>query len=391
MRLLNLCTSAVLVCGLANGSLASEPLRQAPQLDVILDEALQRYGVPGAAAGVWTPNGNWVRTMGLADVASEVPVRRRDRFAIRSITKSFAVTLLLQLVAQSGGSLSLDDPISRYLHGIPKGDKVTLRELANMTSGLYDYIRDPAFLEAIQADLTRSWTTDELLAFAFDEQSHPPTNFEPGTRYQYSNTNTLVLGKLIEVLTGSAFSDILTDQILMPLELNTTAYLTGTKLPPPAALGYQGYTDDGQPNNIVIDASGLGFAGAMATTLHDLAVWGRALALGSLLPHDLQQQRFETHATSADPDSPLYDAYGLGMGQVAGWWGHTGEGAGFEAAVFHQIDRDETFAILLNSSNTHDVPVRVFCRVLQVLNEAPSTDSGSVCAAGNEKLSRRDQ
>jgi D-alanyl-D-alanine carboxypeptidase len=140
----------------------------------------------------------------------------------------------------------------------------------------------------------------------------------------------------------------------------------------------------------VINASALGFAGAMATTLHDLARWGPALAVGSLLPRDLQQQRFGTHSTAADPNSPVYDAYGLGMGQVAGWWGHTGEGAGFEAAVFHHIDRNETFAILLNASNTPDVPVRIFCRVLEVLDQGPPPESGSVCAPGNQGISRRD-
>jgi D-alanyl-D-alanine carboxypeptidase len=389
MGILNICLSAFLACGLTNVSLASEPLRQAPELDATVDEALQEFGVPGAAIGLWTPSGHWVRTVGLANVASAIPVMRRDHFAIRSITKSFVVTALMQLVAQSGGSLSLDDPIARYLSGIPNGDKITLRELANMTSGLYEYTQDPAFGEAFQADPTRVWTTDELLAFAFKDTSHPPTNFEPGAQYQYSNTNTLVLGKLIEALTGSTFSDVLEDQILQPLRLDSTAYLSGTKLPRPAALGYQGYTDDGQPFNVVIDASGLGFAGAMATTLHDLAAWGHALAVGVLLPHHLQQQRFEAHETSADPRSPIYDAYGLGMGQVAGWWGHTGSGAGFEAAVFHEIDRNETFAILLNASNASDVPVRIFCRVLHVLQEAPPAKSGSVCAPGNHDIARR--
>jgi D-alanyl-D-alanine carboxypeptidase len=93
---------------------------------------------------------------------------------------------------------------------------------------------------------------------------------------------------LIETLTGTNFSAVLEDQILQPLKLASTAYLSGTRLPRPAALGYQGYPDDGQPDNVVINASALGSSGAMATTLHDLAAWGRALAVGFLLPHELQ-------------------------------------------------------------------------------------------------------
>jgi D-alanyl-D-alanine carboxypeptidase len=391
MHLLKLCAAATLAASVSNVSVANETLSQAPRLEAVVKAALKEFEIPGAAIGVWTPGGQWVATIGLADVASERPVKRWDHFAIRSITKSFTVTLLLQLVASSNGMLSLDDPIAKHLPGIPNGEKITLRELANMTSGLYDYSSDPAFGEAFVADLARSWTTDELLAFAFDDRSHSPINFQPGEQYQYSNTNTLVLGKLIEKLTGKAFEDVLQDEILRPLDLNSTVYLNGTKMPRPAVLGYQGETPEGQPQDIAVSFSALGFAGAMASTLHDLAGWGRALTEGALLPADLQRQRFETHATSGDPKSPVYDAYGLGIGQIAGWWGHTGSGAGFEAAVLHQIDRNETFVVLLNASNAHDVPARIFCRVLAVLNESPPPDSGSVCGPENADAFSRDE
>ncbi len=369
MQLRKFWLAIALVADVSSGSLAKEPLSQAPQLTAVVKAALEEFGVPGAAIGLWTPRGNWTLATGLADVASERPVRRRDHFGIRSITKSYTVTVLLQLIAESHGALSLDDPVAKHLAGVPNGDKLTLRQLANMTSGLFDYTQDMGFREAFGADPKRSWTTDELLAAAFDDRSHPPTNFKPGARYQYSNTNTLVLGKLIEALTGRDFDDVLRDQILRPLDLDATTYLSGTKLPRPAVHGYQAATVDAPPEDIVISFSALGPSGAIAATLHDLAAWGRVLADGSLLPADLQQQRFGTHKTSADPASPIYDAYGLGMGQVAGWWGHTGEGAGFEAAVFHQIDRNETFAVLLNASTAHDVPVKIFCRMLQVMNE----------------------
>jgi D-alanyl-D-alanine carboxypeptidase len=306
-------------------------------------------------------------------------MRRTDHLGIRSITKSLTVTLMMQLVACSNGTIGLDDPIAKYLHGVPNGEAITLRELADMTSGLANYTASKAFQQEFAADPARTWSADELLAFAFKEQ----TNFAPGNQFQYSNTNTILLGKLIEVMTGKPFEDVLAEQILGPLDLSATAYLSGTVLPPPAAHGYQGETADGQPDDVVVSFSAFSFAGAMVSTLHDLAEWGRALARGTLLPADLQSQRFVARPTSGDPASPVYDSYGLGIGQVAGWWGHTGEGLGFEAAVFHQIDRDETFAVLLNASNAHDVPVRIFCEVLNVLGESPAADSGSVCVPGN--------
>jgi D-alanyl-D-alanine carboxypeptidase len=290
----------------------------------------------------------------------------------------------MQLVACSNGTISLDDPVAKYLSGVPNGETITLRELGDMTSGLANYTASQAFQQEFAADLTRTWTADELLAFAFKE----PMNFAPGSQFEYSNTNTILLGKLVEVLTGRPFEDVLSEQILGPLSLASTVYLSGTALPPPAARGYQGETADGQPDDVVVSFSAFSFAGAMASTMHDLAGWGRALARGTLLPADLQSQRFIARPTASDPASPVYDSYGLGIGQVAGWWGHTGEGLGFEAAVFHQIDRDETFAVLLNASNAHDVPVRIFCEVLAVLGESPAADSGSVCVPGNSPGSR---
>ncbi len=390
MSLAKICLAASLAAAIPTVSKASETPSQARQLEQVVRAALVEFDVPGAAVGVWTPTANWTMATGLADVAAARPVKKRDHFAIRSITKSFVVTIVMQLVAESTkpswqhGAISLDDPIAKYLPGVPNGEKITLRELANMTSGLFDYTQDPAFGAAVSEDLSRTWTTDQLLAFAFDDRSHAPINFEPGTKYQYSNTNTLLLGKFVEVITGRPFEDVLRQQVLDPLELDSTVYLHGTKMPRPFVLGYEGHAADGLPEDIEISFSGLGFAGAMASTLRDLGRWGSALADGSLLPSSLQQQRFEAHQTAGDPRSPVYDTYGMGMGQVAGWWGHTGHGLGFEAAVFHQIDRNETFAVLLNATNGSDVPVKIFCRVLHVLDEAPPSDSGSVCASGHD-------
>lgn len=293
-------------------------LSQAPQLEAVVKSALKEFSVPGAAIGIWTPDGSWTMTTGLADVASGRPVKRPDHFAIRSITKSFTVTLVLQRVARSHGAISLDDPIGTSLRGIPNGQIITIRQMANMTSGVFDYTRNEKFGQELGADPLRYWTPDELLAFAFNDKDHDPIEFAPGERYQYSNTNTIVLGKLVEVLSGQPFAEVLAEQILLPLEQDSTTFLTGTKLPRPAVKGYQGTNEDGSPDDVVVSFLGLSFAGATASTLDDLAGWGSALAEGTLLPPALQQQRFIARPTKEDPASPVYDSYGLGMGEVAG-------------------------------------------------------------------------
>lgn len=384
MRRATIYTAAMLAAGFPCASFADGTLVQAPQLEQVVTAALKEFEVPGAVVGIWTEDGAWTKALGLANVAADRPVNLRDHFAIRSVTKSFVVTVVLQLIAESKGSIRLDDAIGKYVAGVPNGDRITLRELANMTSGLFNYTEDPGFRQEFGSDPTCTFTTDELLAFAFDGTSHEPVNFEPGARYQYSNTNTLVLGKLVEVLSGQQFKAVLQANVLLPLGLNATEYLHGIHMPRPFASGYQGESDAGQPEEAVVSFSGLGFSGAMVSTLRDLRDWGKTLTQGVLLPPGLQQQRFQSHVTAIDPNSPLYDAYGLGMGRVAGWWGHTGTGAGYEAAVFHQIEQHQTFVILVNASNNNDVPVKIFCRVLEVLNEAPPAGSDSVCTPGRD-------
>ncbi len=330
-------------------------------IEALIDRALKECQVPGVVVGLWTPGSHWVAAHGLADVDDERPIRRRDRLGIRSITKSFTVTLVLQLAAEE--RLKLDHPVARYIEGVPNGRKITLRHLANMTSGLFDYTRDPRFGEELTADPLRPWTATELLAFSFRH----PVNFQPGTAYEYSNTNTILLGEVIERVTGRRFEEVLNGRILRPLDLGSTFYFSGSRIPLPAARGYQGVDDAGEPDEVIVSFTGLGPAGAMVSRLDDLRRWGAVLVEGDLLPARLQRQRFQARRATNGPD---YDRYGLGMGEIAGWWGHTGEGIGYEAAVFHHPGRNETFAILLNASNFPDVPARVFRRLVPILNAA---------------------
>ena len=124
----------------------SEWPTQRRQLAVSLDAAIKRFDLPGVAVGVWTPRGDWVVTKGYADLADKRQLRGQDRFGIRSVTKSFTVTAILQLVAS--GRLGLDDKVGKYVQGVPNGHLITIRQLANMTSGLMDYSRFDQFVKS---------------------------------------------------------------------------------------------------------------------------------------------------------------------------------------------------------------------------------------------------
>lgn len=314
------------------------------KLQQTVDDTMAEYDVPGAAVGVWIPGeGSWTAVAGLADVEANTPVTPEMQWPIRSITKSYTVTLILQLVDE--GVISLDDTIDQYVDGVTDGDTITLRELADMSSGNADYFTDDFVQDFFVDDPDRIFTLDELNGYILGQ----PAQFAPGAEKVYTNANTNLLGKVVEVATGEAFSDVIAERILEPLGQTGTRYITDVSTwTEPHPLGYvpsdTGGRWDGQNPNL----SALGPAGSMITSLDDARVWGETLATGALLTPETQSQREEGAPLDAGPP---YGEYALGMGQTDGWWGHNGEGLGFTAAVFHDPRTGATIAVFFNLSN----------------------------------------
>src|SRR5690242_10055821 len=141
-----------------------------------LARTLVKGGAPGAIVYVRTPTGARAGVAGYADRTAHVSMRAADRYRIASVTKAFVSVLILQLEAD--GKLDIDDPVEKYLpHVVPNGSAITLRELMNHTSGLFNFTDDPSFVNDPVTSFSRAWTPSELLAVAF---AHPPT-FAPGT------------------------------------------------------------------------------------------------------------------------------------------------------------------------------------------------------------------
>src|SRR6266550_7078399 len=154
---------------------------------------LVKSGAPGAIVYVRTPTGARAGVGGYADRAAHVSMRAADRYRIASVSKAFVSVVILQLEAE--GKLDIDDAVAKSLPAlVPNGGGITLRELLNHTSGLFDYNADVDFGNAIFANPGRTWTPRELLAYAF---AHGPL-FPPGTDNSYSNTNYILLGLVTE-------------------------------------------------------------------------------------------------------------------------------------------------------------------------------------------------
>ena len=329
-------------------------------LQQALDQTMATYDVPGAVVGVWVPRkGTWIGAAGVADRETNTPVTKDMVWPPRSVTKSYTVTLILQLADE--GKLSLDDTLDKYVSGVTDGSSITLRQLAGMSSGNADYVGQQ-FIDDFEADPNKIFTLDELNSYALGR----PANFAPGTRRIYTNSNTNLLGAVVEKVTGQPFKNVLGERILQRLGLKNTHYLLDARQwPEPHAVGYEPV--DGvltpQPANLSI----YGPAGSMVSTLDDARVWAEALATGSLLTPAKQSERLQGAPLE---EGPPYDRYALSIGETDGWWGHNGEGFGFTAAVFHNDSTGATVVVFMNEAQA--VPKghpadQLFRRIAEIL------------------------
>ena len=324
---------------------ASEPLDPAvvDELRLAAEAGFDMASAPGAVVGVQTPDGTWTEAFGVADPATGTPLEVDDIFRIGSITKTFTGSLVLQLV--ESGELSLDDTIDQYVDGVPNGDEVTIRMLLNMTSGIASYGLNEDWVNTYETAPTTAWTPDQLLDAGF---SVSPL-FAPGAEFNYSNTNFILLGEVIEEVTGEPYPDVLEAQILEPLSLTDTYFPDSSELPDPHPKGFslQGTPDDSQEPVDATDWSPTAAwtAGQIVSTVDDMLLWGHALVTGQgILDEEMSIERLTSF--------PEDEGYGYAMGCLGGWVGHTGEIAGFNTTVYHDTTSDTTVIVIVTS----DIP-----------------------------------
>ncbi|MER7578815.1 serine hydrolase domain-containing protein [Kitasatospora sp. NPDC097691] len=174
-----------------------------------------------------TRNGREVWTGAVGPSMTDVPARPDMRFRVGNVGIAFMGTVLLQLVDE--GRVGLDDPLSRWMPEIPHSDEITLRMLADTTSGIRDYVTAPGFADAINAQPFKQWSPQELLAVA-----HPDDLlYRPGTNWNYSHTNFLLLGEALERITDTRLDHLLEQRIHRPLGLRSTSNSYTPDIPAP--------------------------------------------------------------------------------------------------------------------------------------------------------------
>jgi D-alanyl-D-alanine carboxypeptidase len=334
--------ASALLAGSANA--ASPADERAAALDKAIPLAMGRASVPGAIVGIWQDGREpYVRAFGVRDTATGEKMATDLYMRIGSNSKTFTVTALLMLADQ--GKLGLDDPIGRYVEGVQNGDQITLRQLAEMRSGLYDYATDTN--PKMPEEPFRQWTPRELLAIAF---SHKPL-FPPGSKFDYCNTNTVLLGVVVEKVSGQSLSSFIEQNILKPEGLAHTVFPAGAEFPSPHSRGYLKL-----PDGKIVDATdwnpSWGWAsGNMISTLDDMRVWARDLALGKLLSPAMKKERDRFLPAPPEGDGALY---GLALENQNGWIGHNGNILSYMAYPYYLPEEGITMVVLLNTGA--DIP-----------------------------------
>jgi D-alanyl-D-alanine carboxypeptidase len=322
-------------------------------VDAILQAGLNQ-GMPGIALAI-ERNGIslFSGAAGVARIEQGTPLLATDRFRIYSIAKTFTATVVLQLVDE--GVLALDDTVTAWLdypavNRIPYVDRATVRQLLRHTSGIYDFADDtdsPFWEDAFlgpNADWTKVWTLPDLLAYA-DADSHAPY-FAPGEGLHYSNTVYLLLGMIVEAVTGHAFEEELRARILNPLGLADTFLATGSEMPEGVVDGYQVLGDE-LANVSMSNLSWIWTAGGMVSTTGDLMRFSRSVLAGDLLSSASHEELF-TFAATDNPNK----GEGMGLYRITStngtMAGMDGSSAGFIAYMMWLVDEDITVVVLTN-------------------------------------------
>jgi D-alanyl-D-alanine carboxypeptidase len=190
--------------------------------------------VPGAVVLLYTPQGKFAVNYGTKQLGTTTPPRAGTHFRIASNTKTMTAAVIMQLAQED--KLSLGDAVSKYVSGVPNGDNITLAQLLEMRSGLYNYTNAPELSAKVDRDPTKVWTPDELLAIAFKR----PANAPPGTAFEYNNTNYALLGLVAERVDGRPLATAMQDRLFGPLGMTNTLLPASTSntIPKPFSHGY---------------------------------------------------------------------------------------------------------------------------------------------------------
>ncbi len=354
----------ILVCLLWTNAVRSQTARVSDTaslktaLQSKLDEWHKSGSFPGATLGVVLADGkSFGLATGFSDRDLKTPMKPTDRMLAGSVGKTFAAATALQLIKQ--GRIGLDDRIEKYLghepwfSRLPNAKDITVRQLMNHTSGLVRYEFKPQFTKDLTANPEKTWKPAELVAYLFDEKPR----FEAGKGWDYSDTNYIVLGMIIEKVTGRTFYVEANRRLLKPLKLSNTIPQDGPRLKG-VVQGYAGPNNPFGGTDAMIQSGKFAInpqfewtGGGFAATTEDLARWAKMLYEGKAFSSELLPQVFDGVAA---PVLGRETKYGLGViirkSSLGASYGHSGFFPGYMTDMMYFPDQKVAIAVQVNTS-----------------------------------------
>lgn len=310
LKLSPLCLAAVLLLQLPASVVHAAPVAAsvdqalAAKIDALIAPHYEA-SAPGATVIV-TKDGKTVlrKAYGMADVGAKKPMQPETSLRLGSITKQFTAVAILMLADE--GKLSLSDPITKFLPDYPmQGKTITIEHLLTHTSGIVSYTSKPDFRALMNKDLTPTQMIDTF--------KNDKLEFDPGTKMAYNNSGYFLLGAIIEKISGKSYADYMAERIFVPLGMTQTAYEGKERTPTTRALGHSKKEKGFEPSAPLSMALPYA-AGALVSTVDDLARWDAAITEGKLLKPASWKQAFTSYKTS--DGKPTNYAYGWGVGKV---------------------------------------------------------------------------
>jgi D-alanyl-D-alanine carboxypeptidase len=331
-------------------------------------------GPPGAIALIEVGDNAQILTAGVGNVATHRVIASSDTIRLASVSKAFNGAVALALVSR--GQLSLTDSIGKRLPSLPAAwASVTLAQLLQHTGGVPDYIKSPAFLSELQSDPQVVMTPAQLLGFVATE----PLEFPPGSRYEYSDSDNIVVGLMIEAATGTSYESALARYVTTPLHLTKTILPANAQMSEPYMHGYSVEAGKAPEDDSTAINPGLAWAsGGMNSTIAELNTFMRAYVSGQLFDAATQKQQLQFVPGNSGPPGPGTNSAGLAVfryqtscGTV---YGHSGNYPGYTAFSASNLQGTRSVAVIVNEQLNTSTTTTAFTQLRHI-------DELGVCAA----------
>lgn len=307
----------------------------------VTDSVLTEYEIPGGLV-LFTQNGeSYLYSKGYADLDNEILMNRNLEFRIGSTTKTFVTAIVFQLVDE--GLLSLEDNLSEYYPDITNSDIITLKQMCNHTSGIWDYIYNENFEDPYYENPeTSSWTPEEILSYI--KAGEPFC--DPGEEFHYSNSNYYLLGLIIEEITGKSLEDVIEERIAEPLSFEQTYMPLDNGFRGEYIHGYNDYAGEGEIRDVSYQQPSAAWAaGAMISTIDELNKWVINYVSGSMYSAELHHEHI---SDLIQIDENVY--IGMGLIKFRDFLGHNGEVLGYNTFMMYSLEHNASFTIFTNKN-----------------------------------------